>query len=76
MTAMRAQLVATAEALFASTPDWAAIEAAGFVQLLVPEADGGFGGDWGDCFAVLQVAGACALVNAVALRTAKRESAI
>jgi acyl-CoA dehydrogenase len=63
MSAMRAQLVATAQALFASAPDWAAIEAAGFVQLLVPEADGGFGGDWGDCFAVLQVAGACALAQ-------------
>ena len=63
MSAMRAQLVATAQALFASVPDWAAIEAAGFVQLLVPEADGGFGGDWGDCFAVLQVAGACALAQ-------------
>ena len=63
MSAMRAQLVATAQALFATAPDWEAIEAAGFVQLLVPEAEGGFGGDWGDCFAVLQVAGACALAQ-------------
>ncbi len=36
----------------------APIEAAGFGQLLVHEGDGGFGGDWGDAFAVLRLAGA------------------
>ena len=36
----------------------ACIKAAGFAQLLLPEADGGFGGDWGDVFAVLRIAGA------------------
>lgn len=36
----------------------APIEAAGFGSLLVAEADGGFGGDWGDAFAVLRLAGA------------------
>ena len=30
---------------------------AGFGLLLVPEAEGGFGGDWGDVNAVLQIAG-------------------
>ena len=60
---MRAQVVATATALFAEKPDWAAIEAAGFVSLMVPEADGGFGGGWGDALAVLQVAGGAALAQ-------------
>jgi acyl-CoA dehydrogenase len=60
---MRAQLVASAQALFATAPDWPTLVEAGFVQLLVPEADGGFGGDWGDAFAVLQVAGATALAQ-------------
>ena len=63
MTAMRAQLVASATVLFGAAPDWATLVEAGFVQLLVPEADGGFGGDWGDAFAVLQVAGATALAQ-------------
>ena len=36
----------------------APIEAAGFNLLLVAESDGGFGGDWGDVFAVLRIAGA------------------
>jgi acyl-CoA dehydrogenase len=60
---MREQLVATAEALFAAQPDWAAIEAAGFVSLMGPDAAGGFGGGWGDAFAVLQVAGGAALAQ-------------
>jgi len=63
MTDMRTQLVATATALFGAAPDWSALVDAGFPQLLVPEADGGFGGDWGDAFAVLQVAGATALAQ-------------
>lgn len=63
MSAMRPQLVASAQALFATAPDWTTLAAAGFVQLLVPEADGGFGGDWGDAFAVLQAAGAAALAQ-------------
>ena len=60
---MRAQLVATAEAIFAAAPDWAAVEAAGFAGLMVPEAQGGFGGGWSDAVAVLQVAGARALAQ-------------
>lgn len=62
---MRAQLIATAETVFGDTPDWAAIEAAGFAGLMVPEAQGGFGGGWGDAVAVLQVAGAKALAQPV-----------
>lgn len=53
-------VIGSAEAVFAeaATVGMAPIEAAGFGQLLVPEADGGFGGDWGDLFAVLRRAGA------------------
>lgn len=40
---------------------WAPVEDAGFPLLLVPEADGGFGGSWTDAFAVLRLAGYHAL---------------
>lgn len=40
---------------------WTAIEEAGFPLLLVPEADGGFGGSWRDAFAVLRLVGYHAL---------------
>jgi acyl-CoA dehydrogenase len=40
---------------------WAPVEEAGFPVLLVPEADGGFGGAWADAFAVLRLAGYHAL---------------
>ncbi len=63
MSDMRPQLLETATALFAGTPDWDALVAAGFPLLLVPESDGGFGGDWGDAFAVLRLAGARALAQ-------------
>lgn len=63
MSELRAQVVATAETLFVAAPDWATIVAAGFPLLLAPEANGGFGGDWGDAFAVLKVAGAAALAQ-------------
>jgi acyl-CoA dehydrogenase len=36
---------------------WAPVEEAGFPLLLVPEADGGFGGSWADAFAVIRLAG-------------------
>jgi hypothetical protein len=50
----------TARAVFAeaATAGIAPVEAAGFGLLLVREEDGGFGGDWGDANAVLQIAGA------------------
>jgi alkylation response protein AidB-like acyl-CoA dehydrogenase len=56
MSAAREMLCDTARAVFAEA-DMAAVEAAGFDLLLVPEADGGFGGDWGDVNAVLRFAG-------------------
>lgn len=55
---MRAQLVETAASLLAASPTVSAFEDAGFGQLLASEADGGFGGDWGDAEAVLRVVGA------------------
>jgi acyl-CoA dehydrogenase len=59
MSELRTLLCDTAEAVFAqaATEGMAPIEAAGFAQLLLPESQGGFGGDWGDVFAVLRVAG-------------------
>ncbi len=46
MSAARAMLCDTARAVFAEGRSGALAEA-GFDLLLVPEADGGFGGDWG-----------------------------
>ena len=40
---------------------WPKLAEAGFATLLVPEDKGGFGGDWGDLFAVLRLAGSHAL---------------
>jgi len=40
---------------------WAPAEEAAFPLLLVPEADGGFGGSWADAFAVLRLTGYHAL---------------
>lgn len=40
---------------------WPRLAEAGFATLLVPEEQGGFGGDWGDLFAVLRLAGSHAL---------------
>lgn len=40
---------------------WPAIEEAGFATLLIAEDRGGFGGDWGDLFSVMRVAGHHAL---------------
>jgi acyl-CoA dehydrogenase len=40
---------------------WPRLAEAGFASLLVPEDKGGFGGDWGDLFAVLRLAGSHAL---------------
>lgn len=59
MSAARDMLCDTARAVFAeaATDGIAPIEAAGFGLLLTAEDDGGFGGDWGDVNAVLQIAG-------------------
>ena len=60
MSGQRTLLCDTAVAVFAeaSHAGMAPVEAAGFSQLLVPESEDGFGGDWGDVFAVLRIAGA------------------
>jgi acyl-CoA dehydrogenase len=60
MSEQRTLLCDTAAAVFAEavTAGIESIHAAGFAQLLVPESAGGFGGDWGDVFAVLRIAGA------------------
>ena len=59
MSAARDMLCGTARAVFAeaATAGIAPVEEAGFALLLVSEEDGGFGGDWGDVHAVLQIAG-------------------
>ena len=56
MSGARDMLCDTACAVFAEGRAEALVEA-GFDQLLVAEADGGFGGDWGDVAAVLRIAG-------------------
>lgn len=62
MSAARDMLCNTARAVFAdaATAGIAPVEEAGFGLLLVPEEQGGFGGDWGDANAVLQIAGVLA----------------
>lgn len=59
MSAARDMLCDTARAVFAeaATAGIAPVEEAGFGLLLVPEEQGGFGGDWSDANAVLQIAG-------------------
>ncbi|MBU0822896.1 MAG: hypothetical protein KKA44_02970 [Alphaproteobacteria bacterium] len=59
MSSAREMLCDTARAVFAeaATAGIAPVEEAGFALLLVQEEAGGFGGDWGDVNAVLQIAG-------------------
>jgi alkylation response protein AidB-like acyl-CoA dehydrogenase len=68
MSAARDLLCDTARAVFAeaAAAGIAPVEEAGFGLLLVPEEQGGFGGDWGDANAVLQIAGVLAPDLAVA----------
>lgn len=67
MSENRTLLTDMAEGLFAELAgaDFATssprLAEAGFATLLVPEEKGGFGGDWGDLFAVLRLAGQHAL---------------
>jgi alkylation response protein AidB-like acyl-CoA dehydrogenase len=58
MSAARDMLCDTARAVFAeaAAAGIAPVEEAGFGLLLIPEDQGGFGGDWGDVNAVLQIA--------------------
>jgi len=58
-----ADVAANPDAAFAET--WPAIAEAGFESLLLSEEQGGFGGDWGDLFAVARLAGAHALAAPV-----------
>jgi acyl-CoA dehydrogenase len=58
MSEMRTQLVETATSLLLDgTATVETFADAGFGQLLVAEADGGFGGDWGDAVEVLRLVG-------------------
>ncbi len=59
MSAAREMLCDTARAVFAeaATAGIAPVADAGFALLLIPEDEGGFGGDWGDVNAVMQIAG-------------------
>jgi acyl-CoA dehydrogenase len=66
MSGLRTQFTDAAAALFALTPSWSQLVEAGFSLLLVPEAKGGIGGDWGDAAAVLQAAGAAPLAQPLA----------
>jgi acyl-CoA dehydrogenase len=74
MSETRSLLTDTADRLFtdlAAHPDapfaevWPAIAEAGFESLLLDEDQGGFGGDWGDLFAVVRLAGTHALAAPV-----------
>lgn len=59
MSGARDMLCDTARAVFAeaAAAGLEPVEEAGFALLLVPEEEGGFGGNWGDLSAVLQIAG-------------------
>lgn len=67
MSENRILLTDMAEGLFAELTGagfpvvWPRLAEAGFATLLVAEDKGGFGGDWGDLFAVLRLAGTHAL---------------
>lgn len=67
MSESRQLLCDMADGMFADLAEagfgeaWSRIEEAGFASLLVPEELGGFGGDWGDAYAVLRIAGRHAL---------------
>ncbi len=63
MSEARDMLTDTAQTVFAEakTRGFAPIRDAGFESLLIAEADGGFGGDYCDLFAVMRVAGALAM---------------
>ncbi len=67
MSSARSLLTDLADDLFASlrgcdfSSGWPKLAEAGFANLLVSEKEGGFGGDWGDLFAVMRLAGFHAL---------------
>ncbi len=57
MSDVRIQLLETVETMLTQGADADAFVEAGFALLLVPEDEGGFGGDWGDCAALLSRVG-------------------
>jgi len=64
MSESRTILIDSAQKAFAEAAEsntfasaWRVIGDAGFAALLIPEASGGFGADWGDAFAVFRLAG-------------------
>lgn len=68
MTDTRRMLAQMADPLFAELGasatverDWSRVEELGLPQLLVPEAEGGFGGNWEDALVVFRLAGFHAL---------------
>lgn len=61
MSELRAILADTVERVLASAPDWARVEEAGLAKVLVPEDQGGFGGNWEDAFVVIRACGAHAV---------------
>ncbi|MDZ4363276.1 acyl-CoA dehydrogenase family protein [Brevundimonas sp.] len=74
MSDARSMLVETADRLFtdlSASPDvafaevWPELNDAGFAALLLSEDEDGFGGDWGDLFAVVRLAGFRALAAPV-----------
>ncbi len=74
MSEQRALLLDTAERVLRDGAAWAVLEEAGLPLVLVAEADGGFGGDWGDVAGILKLAGkyACAHPLAAAILGAHR----
>ena len=67
MSESRQLLCDMADGLFADLAEagfdkaWPRIEEAGFASLLISQEQGGFGGNWGDAYAVLRLAGRHAL---------------
>lgn len=65
MSAERQMVLDSAARIFSgnATPEvmWEQIVEAGLPALLIPEAEGGFGGDWGDAFSLIRLAGYHAL---------------
>ena len=57
MSELRALLADTTERVLARAPDWARVEEAGLAKVLVPESEGGFGGDWEDALIVIRACG-------------------
>jgi alkylation response protein AidB-like acyl-CoA dehydrogenase len=57
MSELRVLLIDTTERVLSAAPDWAKIEDAGLVKVLVPEDQGGFGGTWEDAFVVIRACG-------------------